>query len=67
MRLSKIITKIMKNLNITQVELAKKLDISQATVSFWVNGKLHLSYPNYLKLRKFCDDNGILDRIEGRF
>lgn len=67
MRLNRIIHKLLKTLDIPQNVLADMLGVSQATISFWANNKLHLSYENYLKLRKFCDKNGIEDRIEGRF
>jgi plasmid maintenance system antidote protein VapI len=67
MKLNRIILKILKTLDISQNVLAKKLGVSQATISFWVNNKIHLSYKNYIKLRKFCDKNGIDDKIEDRF
>lgn len=67
MKLNKLIRKILKTLDIPQNVLADKLGVSQATISFWANNKLHLSYANFLKLRKFCEKNGIEFKIEERF
>lgn len=46
---------ILKMENITQEELAKKLNVSQATISRWISGKTKPTFENIIELRKIFD------------
>lgn len=59
MQFSKFCLETRLKLNISQQALAKKLDVSFATINRWENGK---SLPQKLTLyrfEKFCEENGI--------
>lgn len=59
MKFSKFCLETRLKLNISQQALAKKLNVSFATINRWENGK---SLPQKLTLyrfEKFCEDNGI--------
>lgn len=46
---------ILKMEKITQEELAKKLNVSQATISRWISGKTKPTFENIIELRKIFD------------
>ncbi len=46
---------MLKMENITQEESAKKLNVSQATVSRWISGKTKPTFENIIELRKMFD------------
>lgn len=59
MEFSKFCLETRLKLNISQQALAKKLNVSFATINRWENGK---SLPQKLTLyrfEKFCEENGI--------
>ena len=59
MQFSKFCLETRLNLNMSQQALAKKLNVSFATINRWENGK---SLPQKLTLyrfEKFCEENGI--------
>ena len=59
MEFSKFCLETRLKLNMSQQALAKKLDVSFATINRWENGK---SLPQKLTLyrfEKFCEENGI--------
>ena len=46
---------ILKMENITQEELAKKIKVSQATISRWISGKAKPTFENLIELSKIFD------------
>lgn len=46
---------ILKMENITQEELAKKIKVSQATISRWISGKTKPTFENLIELSKIFD------------
>lgn len=46
-------------LNLTQTELAEKLNVSFATISRWENGKAKPTKKALLTFKKFCKENNI--------
>lgn len=61
---SKIIILIRAKLNITQEEMAKKLDVSFATINRWENGHTIPSRRYIYMLEEICKENNIDWRIE---
>ena len=51
--IGKFITKKRKDLNITQEQLAEKLDVSNSTILKWENGKC---LPNYPTIKMLCNE-----------
>ncbi len=47
-------------LDLTQNELAEKLNVSFATISRWENGKASPTKKALLTFRKFCKENNIV-------
>ena len=54
--IGKFITKKRKDLNITQEQLAEKLDVSNKTILKWENGKC---LPNYPTIKMLCNELGV--------
>lgn len=48
----KILKKEMRELGMTSKALAKKVGVSEATITHWINGKFLPSMDNMTKLRK---------------
>ena len=46
-------------LNLSQEALAKKLEVSFATINRWENGKSIPSKLTMYRFEKFCEENGI--------
>ncbi len=59
MNLSKFIKHIRKQLNLSQVDLAVRLDVTQSTVSGWENQMKSLSRKSFINLKKFCSTKKI--------
>lgn len=64
MNYSKIIILIRAKLNITQEEMAKKLDVSFATINRWENGHTIPSKRYIYILEEICKENNIDWRVE---
>ena len=64
MSYSKIIILIRAKLNITQEEMAKKLDVSFATINRWENGHSIPSKRYIYILEEICKENNIDWRVE---
>lgn len=64
MSYSKIIILIRAKLNITQEEMAKKLDVSFATINRWENGHTIPSKRYIYILEEICKENNIDWRVE---
>ena len=47
-------------LNLTQTELADKLNVSFATISRWENGKVKPTKKALMTFQKFCRENKIV-------
>ncbi|MCI6715885.1 MAG: helix-turn-helix transcriptional regulator [Bacilli bacterium] len=47
-------------MNLTQTELANKLNVSFATISRWENGKVNPTKKALLTFQKFCRENKIV-------
>lgn len=53
-----------KNSGLSQEELAKKIDVTHASVSFWENG---VNIPNVRDIWKMADELGMsIDELVGR-
>lgn len=50
---------IRKRLQISQVEMAKVMGISKATISRWERGIFNPSILSWQKLREFCESKGV--------
>lgn len=61
---SKIVILIRAKLNITQEEMAKKLDVSFATINRWENGHTNPSKRYIYILEEICRENNIDWRVE---
>ena len=59
MNYSELIIAIRANLNLTQQELAEKLNVNYATVNRWENGKRAPSKRYIFLLNKICKENNI--------
>ena len=59
MEFSKFCLETRLKLNLSQQMLAKKLDVSFATINRWENGKTLPQKLTLYRFEKFCEDNGI--------
>ena len=64
MNYSKVIILIRAKLNITQEEMAKKLNVSFATINRWENGHTIPSKRFIYILEELCKENNIDWRVE---
>ena len=59
MEFSKFCLETRLKLNLSQQMLAKKLDVSFATINRWENGKTLPQKLTLYRFEKFCEENGI--------
>ncbi len=59
MKFSKFCLETRLKLNLSQEMLARKLDVSFATINRWENGKALPQKLTLYRLEKFCEENGI--------
>jgi transcriptional regulator with XRE-family HTH domain len=61
--MSKEIGRVIRaSLSITEIELAKRIDVSQDTISRWLNGRRPIDIENLAKICNTCDLN-LLDLV----
>ncbi len=59
MKFSKFCLETRLKLNLSQEMLARKLDVSFATINRWENGKALPQKLTLYRFEKFCEENGI--------
>ena len=59
MEFSKFCLETRLKLNLSQEMLARKLDVSFATINRWENGKALPQKLTLYRFEKFCEENGI--------
>jgi len=59
MEFSKFCLETRLKLNLSQEMLARKLDVSFATINRWENGKALPQKLTQYRFEKFCEENGI--------
>ena len=59
MEFSKFCLETRLKLNLSQEMLARKLDVSFATINRWENGKVLPQKLTLYRFEKFCEENGI--------
>lgn len=59
MEFSKFCLETRLKLNLSQEMLARKLDVSFATINRWENGKAVPQKLTIYRFEKFCEENGI--------
>ena len=59
MTLAELVKKILIDLNLSQEQLAERLNLSQSTVSTWLYLKRNPSIESLKSLKRFCDKNKI--------
>lgn len=60
MEFSKFCLETRLKLNLSQEMLARKLDVSFATINRWENGKALPQKLTLYRFEKFCEENGIV-------
>lgn len=60
MEFKELCLQVRLQLNLSQEALAKRLDVSFATINRWENGKSVPSKLTMYRFEKFCEENGVV-------